>query len=177
MGIIKDGSPDRIYPRGLPPETAARAFEYATAAKELVMAKCPTHGTPLHHIRTRISSAWACLRCWPTTGSPRATKELVMAHTPIPWTVQPSAHRSINIVALDVEPQQNIAAMVVLDVPGKANAEFIVRAVNSHSALLEALEGLVNQETAHLKAWNIIEHPGDNPALEQARTAIDQATT
>ena len=72
-------------------------------------------------------------------------------HTPIPWRVSGcrmrtlSKHDNYLVVHGDEQERSPLIAEVFTDderLPVEANAEFIVRACNSHDKLLEALEGL-----------------------------------
>lgn len=57
---------------------------------------------------------------------------------------------------------------------GEANAKFIVKAVNNHDALVEALEALIN--TAEEMGWASDEKDGTYfPELEQAKQTLVQA--
>lgn len=62
-------------------------------------------------------------------------------HTPVPWDTEPTAgHDRHGQSAIYGEDGKDIA--IVYD--GQANAEFIVRACNSHDDLLAALKGAEN---------------------------------
>lgn len=61
-------------------------------------------------------------------------------HTPTPWQVIKESQRHDYFGSLYIKAGKTVIANLVfqLDDSEKANAEFIVRAVNSHEALLEA---------------------------------------
>jgi hypothetical protein len=71
-------------------------------------------------------------------------------HTPTPWRVidnEPgNGYGSMDITPLLIEGESYAIAAVIGDVAGidpQANAAFIVRACNSHDALVEALKELL----------------------------------
>lgn len=66
-----------------------------------------------------------------------------MKHTPTPWTF---SEKTLNVIVSEMNPR----IIAKLDLHGAswkkeqtANAEFIVRAVNSHEILVKALEKII----------------------------------
>lgn len=77
-----------------------------------------------------------------------------MKHTPTPWTVgmygASADFRAIDIHAAVCKPDGALLATCgPFDEESKADAAFIVRAVNSHEALLDALKA-VEENLAHV---------------------------
>ena len=76
--------------------------------------------------------------------NPQTEKSAATAqHTPGPWQIDRSAHfKTFQIVGrMFANGGMFIAEIPYASPDGEANAELIVRAVNSHNALLEALKG------------------------------------
>lgn len=89
-----------------------------------------------------------------------------MSHTPTPWNGdQFTMPETIRIASIDGKSIAGLAQSV----KNKANAEFIVRAVNSHEELLEASQGLLNALQARLM------RTGCNGPEESAIKALKQA--
>jgi hypothetical protein len=86
------------------------------------------------------------------------------AHTPLPW----STHQS-HVYAPDgaILAQVHNPGSKCTDYPLVANAEFIVRACNSHYELIEALEPLVGAATARALAGEAY--------IDDARAALAKA--
>ncbi|KKM99211.1 hypothetical protein LCGC14_1150040 [marine sediment metagenome] len=65
-----------------------------------------------------------------------------MTHTPTPWSLD--VWVAGDFIGIDGNEKRRRVAMIKqvprLDTADRANAEFIIRAANSHEALLEALE-------------------------------------
>lgn len=95
-----------------------------------------------------------------------------MEHTPTPWRVSDGIDR--RIVASDGMPVAKPIAMNV-----EHNAAFIVRAVNNHAKLLEALIDLdkVFDFSQRLDPgdFDIEDHSFSSAAFIQAREAIEEA--
>jgi hypothetical protein len=110
-----------------------------------------------------------------------------MAHTPTPWHVQtgrpfdypsPSGNRP-NHCIIGVgdgrlsNPFHHVAdAGIAESDEVQANARLIVRAVNSHAALVEALENYMSQFGQALAAHGITLGPEQREADEKARAAL-----
>lgn len=62
-------------------------------------------------------------------------------HTPIPWINAKAIHHDSDYHYVEGQNGEWIADIIGSD--AEPNAEFIVRAVNSHQALVEALEGMM----------------------------------
>lgn len=103
-----------------------------------------------------------------------------MEHTPIPWHIKAQDHGGPQIWA---ERVQVAFAFAGDNQPSKANADFIVRAVNNHAKLLAALEGMRDafgenegRIPADVGSRSIDEVEAINKvALRQARAAIEEA--
>lgn len=100
-------------------------------------------------------------------------------HTPTPWRADITAHRTIDgtsCVAFIVSEKTNIADVCnsynISTEEAVANAAFIVRACNSHAALVAALEGFDNF------AWTAVTADCDESRLylqqliDKARAAL-----
>ena len=99
------------------------------------------------------------------------------AHTPTPWSVRASRNDEGYGLLICDEDQTILAGMDTWLGPTpeaemEANAAFIVRACNSHAALVEALETLLNCPDLNMDSLEI-ETEG---AIDQARAAIARAT-
>lgn len=96
-------------------------------------------------------------------------------HTPLPWNAPPSHPflvRSANMeLVLDCR-REGKDCYTAGDV---ANAELIVRAVNSHHDLLEACRAALPYLRNHV-AMTLDEGPGDRNALDMCEEAIEKAT-
>ena len=110
-------------------------------------------------------------------------KEIACAHSPLPW-VQPIASGYYRIVADD----RAVVAVVIGDgeVGGlgpiaKANAEFIVRAVNHRDELIAALKRLRNEVSGVVGLYDLRDVVGDTnmsvliQRLAEADTALAEA--
>ena len=98
-------------------------------------------------------------------------------HTPTPWEArfipaQAGQDSTYEIVRTGCDTA--IATVHWPGLPLEADAEFIVRAVNSHDDLLAALE-LVAPELHRLYLHSRTFKECDFPECEQARAAIDKA--
>lgn len=97
------------------------------------------------------------LRASSLNQSGRQEANVLSGHTPTPWRVDP--RRSLRVFAGDDDTVASVGCQASLSDQWHANAAFIVRAVNSHDALV----GLV-EEAAALQALNY----GDATALHLA---------
>ena len=97
-------------------------------------------------------------------------------HTPTPWKItSPNypQHQRV-IFHREGDRHEKVATLNEGSISADANAEFIIRAVNNHEALVEALSGILarmedeNYDEPHYEAVNAF--------IEQARTAINNAT-
>lgn len=109
-------------------------------------------------------------------------------HTPGPWEARWSVQRwaggrELNTCVIGTPKDARGATHLVTRMDGptsgdlavdKANAEFIVRACNSHDALIEALEGLANRVDPGVKSRDFGIDSLVN-ALSAARAAIAKA--
>ncbi len=108
-----------------------------------------------------------------------------MTHTPTPWTINgpsPGLDRDIDdggdyaILSAEkhiiAETFRLISRGIAAD--SEANAQFIVRAVNNHDALLEALEGLADK----VSDYSLERASGTDvaDAIGQARAAVARVT-
>ena len=93
-------------------------------------------------------------------------KENKQAHTPTPWHIikVPLSQR----VAYQVRPEKGLP---VIETSHEANATFIVKACNSHEALVEACKALEQFETTPDKDVVTISYK----AIERARKALKLA--
>ena len=97
------------------------------------------------------------------------------AHTPTPWHVDGTSIRASDGYGIDWYITEALEQAGDSD-PG-ANAEYIVRAVNSHEALLAALEAIVNtyrtfrNVSVEDQGWTAL----DDEALEAGFAAIAAA--
>jgi len=96
-------------------------------------------------------------------------------HTPVPWTVHPQyTDRSVFPIGT-TEPDGSSIILAEVNSRGgteenqRANAEFIVRACNSHADLLAALEECVTEDGAHCLAYGT-----DTPKLRARLEAVNQ---
>ena len=105
-----------------------------------------------------------------------------MNHTPTPWKIDRIlTHNAAPIITAETcwRDQPRIVAKAMYhsgseDPEVHANAEFIVRACNSHDALLEALKILLDEFNDVMNLYHL---PKDaSPALRSARAAISKAT-
>lgn len=89
-------------------------------------------------------------------------------HTPIPWSVD---HNCTSFI-IDAD------GVTVAQVEDDADAEFIVRACNSHDDLLEALKELVKLDDEGEQAFVDmgIQREPEHPSIRKARSAIAKAT-
>lgn len=90
-------------------------------------------------------------------------------HTPVPWRVG----RSNGHFDIFTQAGELVAAMNIGHIAGeeKANAAFIVRAVNVHDDLVAALEAMV----AQLEWWPGEKNPEGFACMKQARAALAKA--
>ena len=104
-----------------------------------------------------------------------------VAHTPTPWRVAPSGGISGNgeiVVCNDIPTLIECEEKPITDGFGRAsaNAEFIVRAVNSHAELVEALRALLsewNNRTALIESCDLTEN--EDRAVAMAEAALKKA--
>ena len=89
-------------------------------------------------------------------------------HTPTPWRIGDAGHTVFGPPNGTPSPV-TIAPLSIAKGAGKANARFIVRAVNSHEALVEALTDLV--------AFSLSDEANDErwQPLARARAALKLA--
>jgi hypothetical protein len=99
-----------------------------------------------------------------TTTIPPAAGEA--AHSPLPWSVVPGPH-SPRIIAADGWGLGVMTHCGLKYHQEEPNAAFIVRACNSHAALVVALEGLLAGRAPNSSV----------PAVIKARAALAAATT
>jgi hypothetical protein len=92
-----------------------------------------------------------------------------MTHTPLPWSVTGKADEIMDVVVSGPKSQGICEMTGHVSQDRDADAAFIVRAVNSHSALLEALELLLKKADLFSVVYLA--------EFEDARAAINQATT
>lgn len=72
----------------------------------------------------------------------------VSDHTPTPWTLN-SGYNKIGAPVFEIKDVEGFTLLAVRGgvIPTSRDAEFIIRAVNSHEALLEAAKDLLNKLT------------------------------
>ena len=88
---------------------------------------------------------------------------MTQKHTPLPWKIGSTRADGYNFTTIVNEKKAYIATV---DIENETeNAAFIVRAVNNHYQLIEALEALVNADSYEL----------DQMAIKGARAAISKA--
>jgi hypothetical protein len=75
-------------------------------------------------------------------------------HTPLPWSHSPVIENRQFAAQIWNKEGRSICIIDALNETGTANAEFIVRACNSHYELLEALTGILNTNPDDLTAMN-----------------------
>lgn len=88
-------------------------------------------------------------------------------HTPTPWRIGDAGHTVFG------PPNGNPSPKIVAYDLMRDDAHLIVRAVNSHHTLVEALQALL-KAGAMFNAWGDY---GSHPAAEQARAALALAKT
>ena len=99
-----------------------------------------------------------------------------MEHTPIPWR-----ELAPGVIAGATDPGWGAIAQVSqteAEPEARATAAFIVRAVNNHAALLEALEGYLAEHESHPSPEDgaaVAVCPGCWEAETKARAAIKSA--
>lgn len=104
-------------------------------------------------------------------------------HTPTPWRIEAVARGAFSIlagnqptaIAETYEPNQSMRVWTGADDP-RANAAFIVRAVNAHDALVEALSELLANHVALVECgdcgnWDV----ETEKEVIQARAALSLA--
>ena len=109
-------------------------------------------------------------------------------HTPVPWSIKcqedldPEGNGYIWAIKgkrLSEEKNLNGGWKHYVQNPAvansEANAEFIIRACNSHDALLEALEAVVNDIESYCDDWNSDSPTDVTVVLPKLRTAIAKA--
>ena len=101
-----------------------------------------------------------------------------MNHTPTPWRMGPALHEGYHaaVMALSHTLIANFGDGSVGKAEHEANAEFIVRACNSHDAMVEALEAMYLQMSHFESAWEeagVVDLYGD--AMAKAIAALGQA--
>ena len=90
-------------------------------------------------------------------------------HTPTPWRVDPmywadiqTADGGIEVAGLRYDGMPDAINREPEDAVARANAAFIVRAVNHHEALVEMVRVMSQDETddpaAHMRAYAIAKH-------------------
>ncbi|MBZ5673735.1 MAG: hypothetical protein LAP61_05755 [Acidobacteriia bacterium] len=98
-------------------------------------------------------------------------------HTPTPWLIEPPSMGFSQITGANGELVFGLAAggpsEKQPDAVCEANAALIVRAVNSHAELLEALENLVADMTSSAELKLYISE--DDETIKAARIAIAKA--
>jgi hypothetical protein len=101
-------------------------------------------------------------------------------HTPTPWKLIKNqwsdgdieANAEFAIVAQPHPMKHKLITKSIVDGEGeinKANAELIVKAVNSHYELLEVLKGTLNELDEFADHWKNEADSFDHPAQEQER--------
>ena len=109
-------------------------------------------------------------------------------HTPTPWEIEPQTttvvkpdktNRIPSTIAIVKDPNDNMHQTEI----AKANAEFIVRACNSHDALLKACKGLMLELEKKWGCGDLVHIPHNNPQMEwlakwsdKLQSAIAKAT-
>lgn len=68
------------------------------------------------------------------------------AHTPTPWSAEPLG---LGTAVAITSPSGDICYLTLQPARARANAAFIVRAVNAHDALVAALEKVASCESRH----------------------------
>ena len=99
-----------------------------------------------------------------------------MEHTPTPWTVfNPDNDQHIGDY-LEIYHESILIADVLRPGPvdAKANAAFIVKAVNSHEELLESLQSIVDRLEGAEEMERVLSAKWD--AIDEAKTAIAKAS-
>lgn len=108
-----------------------------------------------------------------TTNPPPAKPDPTIGHTPTPWRiyretgVEPDGNSSLDIAkCYDIE-----SSFSTSEDTAKANAAFIVRAVNAHAALVSALRDLLGaiDEQREVRLSLETQLPAAREALELAR--------
>lgn len=92
-------------------------------------------------------------------------------HTPTPWKVMPYGDGGTYIIGPDYKPMGTAIARVPLgNKKQDADAEFIVRCVNSHEALVEAVKNLPGIPHDFVGSFNEEDHSKDcrSCALQKA---------
>lgn len=106
------------------------------------------------------------------------------AHTPLPWTVYSGKLRPqfpTRIIEIQGEAGETIVAWPGFDGLDMShrkrmkNAEFIVRAVNHHAALVEALQRVIAAEEAFVADTGLPWTDDVTRAIEQARAVLASA--
>ena len=162
--------------------------------------RCRPHGEigPVEYIDdAAMLSAIACPRCKDTSHTYQDkclscgyTTERNTMHTPTPWCTEPGTG------TLEIWRVDSSDLIATLDIPSavegptvQANAHFIVTAANTHAALVEALQTLLefatdaaafiqsvdasNNDESGIEAYEPSEE--QNKAFQQARDALRQA--
>ena len=107
-----------------------------------------------------------------------------MEHTPIPWELHTETNggNSVRICQPDSSQERGCRPVAEAEILGRerkeaeANATLIVRAVNNHAKLLEALEGMLKTHCELVNSgdcgfWEVEEEE----EVIQAREAIEEA--
>ena len=93
--------------------------------------------------------------------------ENTLNHSPLPWIAAPG----YSMILADVQDDCGEPAAQIYDVESgskQANAEFIVRAVNNHDALVSALGHL------YMVAAEFYGASGDDTAMREARELLEK---
>lgn len=100
-----------------------------------------------------------------------------MSHTPLPW-IATDPHRRVNPEGPFIGPSDGSPVAALTGYYGLdgivANAEFIVRAVNSHDALINALEQIVDEKCDYMRI-NHLGDPETQHTIKAARAALSAA--
>ena len=93
----------------------------------------------------------------------------VQRHTPTPW--MDSAVSGFDDCKVYQQPRNGTQPLRVCTARTNADAEFIIRAANSHDALIEALEACVDELSVN---YDLVNDEGaeDSDALNKARVAL-----
>ena len=100
-----------------------------------------------------------------------------MEHTPIPWEIHAWAddHNSVRICQPDHSTERGCLPVAEAEILGRdreeaeANAAFIVRAVNNHTQLLAALEGLMPLRVSHQRDGWAADFDRAGAVIEEAK--------
>ncbi len=92
-------------------------------------------------------------------------------HSPTPWQLVGNDIYAADGITLTARPWGPAGLIQDTNAEHRANADIIIRAVNSHAALVAALEAALPQIERH-----VCRYPdgsvSDNPALAQAKAAL-----